>query len=124
MVHKKSSDIFWADAYKRFGGKSVISGDCKIAYKPHEASAFIENGLVAVFPSENWMNLYLHEKAVLLAHYWPIIAAKFQEASAATCWRIPIVGKKGEIILKPVELVQLEIPGAVLETARKARAGG
>jgi hypothetical protein len=38
LLHQKS-DIFWADAYKRFGGKFVISGDCRIAYKPHEAIA-------------------------------------------------------------------------------------
>jgi hypothetical protein len=40
LVNNKASDPFWADVYKRFGGKFVISGDCKIAYKPHEAIAY------------------------------------------------------------------------------------
>jgi len=118
LVHHRSKDIFWADVYKKFGGIFVISGDSKIAYKPHEAIAFVENGLISVFPSENWDGLKLHEKFVLLTYYWPTIEKTFKTAAPGTNWRIPITAKPGEVILKPVNLIQLEIPHAILEKAR------
>lgn len=52
LVPGNTSDPVWADKYKRFGGRIVISGDCRIAYKPHEAIAFIDNGLISFFPDE------------------------------------------------------------------------
>lgn len=121
LVNKRAPDTFWEDEYKRFGGKFVISGDCRIAYKPHEAIAFIDNGLITAFPSENWMDLYQNEKAVLLTYYWPMIATKFREAPEGSCWRIPITGVKGHVVLKPIELVPLEIPTGVLQAARQER---
>jgi hypothetical protein len=53
LVPGKTGDPGWADTYKKFGGKIVLSGDCRIAYKPREAVAFIDNGFVSFFPQGN-----------------------------------------------------------------------
>jgi hypothetical protein len=120
LVAHDSEDIFWADAYKQAGGRYVISGDCKIAYKPHEAIAFVENGLVSVFPSENWAGFKLREKAVPLIYYWPTIENCFKSAKTGTNWRLNIKGTSGHIALGQVDLTRLEIPDHVL-LAAKAR---
>ena len=121
LVAHNAEDTFWADAFKRFGGTFIISGDCKIAYKPHEAIAFIENGLVSVFPSENWAKFKLHEKAVLLVYHWPAIADLFKTAEKGTNWRLNLKGDRENISLKPAEFTRLEIPTHVLEEARARR---
>jgi hypothetical protein len=124
LVHHRSKDVFWADVYKKFGGIFVISGDSKIAYKPHEAIAFVDNGLVSVFPSENWDRLKLHEKCVILFYYWPTIERTFKSAAPGTNWRLPVSARPDDVILKPVSLAQLEIPPAVLAKARSLRPEG
>ena len=94
LVDHRAKDTFWADVYRDSGGVFVISGDSKIAYRPHEAIAFVDNGLVSVFPSENWDTLKLHEKCVLLTYYWPTIAATFRHARPGTNWRLPIIARR------------------------------
>lgn len=46
LVAGPTEDEIWADVFRRNGGRAVISGNAKIAYNPHQASAFIDNGLV------------------------------------------------------------------------------
>ena len=53
-MNADTPDPEWAAKYKRFGGRIVLSGDYKIAYKPHIALAFIDNGLTSFFPYEAW----------------------------------------------------------------------
>jgi hypothetical protein len=118
IVSGPTKDVIWADTYKRYGGKFVLSGDCKIAYKPHEAVAFIDNGLIAVFPSENWTKLRLNTQAVILPHYWPSIAKTFATARDGTCWRLPLSVKDRVVTLNDVALEPLEIPTDVLTEAR------
>lgn len=122
LVAAQTEDPVWADRYKRFGGKIVLSGDCKIAYKPHEAVAFVDNGFISFFPEEIWSGLRLHEKAAHLVYWWPKIVRIAQDAEAGTCWRIPCRGKKGDLKLHDCEMHPLVIPDSTLDKARRRRA--
>jgi hypothetical protein len=119
LVHGRSKDEIWADVFKRFGGRVVISGDSKIAYKPHQAIAFIDNGFVSFFPEEGWNNLRGNERNALLVYAWPTIQEKILESNYGTCWRIPCSVHGDELRLKrSAELQALRIPDHVLDQAR------
>ncbi|MFL1875702.1 hypothetical protein ACIKT0_10965 [Hansschlegelia beijingensis] len=123
LVVAKTKDEIWADAYKRFGGRVVISGDSKIAYRPHQAVAFVDNGFLSFFPSEGWNELKGHQKSAVLINYFPLIEAKVSEGAFGACWRLPNPLHKGELRFRtPALLTKLEIPRDVLERARRQAA--
>jgi hypothetical protein len=118
MVGPRTADTSWADTYKRFRGKLVISGDCRIAYRPHEAVAFIDNGFVSFFPCKGWGKLHGREQAAVLVHQWPHMQALASEKPS--CWRFYFEGKRGNLKLIDEPLKKLEIPDDVLErTSRR-----
>lgn len=122
LVHSTTADETWADTFTRFGGKVVISADPKIAYKPHQALAFIDNGLTAFFPAEAFSHLKPNERSAFLVHAWPAIEEKLKEECAGTCWRISCQVSKSELRLdRPPLLEQLRIPPDVLEKFRQHR---
>lgn len=125
LVEGRTEDEIWADAYKRFGGRVVLSGDARIAYKPHQAIAFIDNGFLSFFPEESWCQMPGPARAATLVHSWPSIARTIQDAPDGSCWRIPCTysRKDGELRLRKSPLDPLRIPEAVLDRARQARAG-
>nr|WP_240950150.1 hypothetical protein [Novosphingobium sp. ERN07] len=116
FVPAKTRDEHWADVYATFNGKIVISGDCKIAYRPHEAVAFIDNGFVCFFPEKGWGQLRGHEQAAILIHQWPRMVQWVRENNAPCCWRFDFAGKSGGIRLSDEPFQRLEIPEEVLET--------
>lgn len=117
LVPNTSSDQVWADAYRRFGGRIVISGDPRIAYRPHQALAFQANGLVSFFPEGNWGQLRGPEKSAFIIYWWPAIEVKAKSAANGTCWRIPCNSKKGDLRLASGDLVPLVVPNEVLKRA-------
>jgi hypothetical protein len=117
-IDGNTPDPRWADIYKQKGGRVVISGDCNIAYKPHLALAFIDNGFVSFFPQGSWASLKAHEQAAILVHSWPKIEEAFRMASAGTCWRIPCVARKGDVRLADAPLTPLIIPDSELKAIR------
>jgi hypothetical protein len=119
LVRGKTKDEIWADVYKRFGGKVVLSGDGKIATKPREAIAFIDNGFLSFFPARSFCHLAANARSAFFVHAWPLIETKISEGLHAGCWRIPCVGKKEEVFLACRPLEPMEIPNAVLEEARR-----
>ena len=121
LVPAATNDSDWADVYRKFGGRLVLSGDPRIAYRPHQAVAFIDNGLISFFPAGAWARLTGTEKASVLVYWWPAISLKAREAEGGTCWRIPCEGKSGDIRLRSKALERLLIPDEVLDEARKAR---
>ena len=125
LVHGRTDDEIWADAYKKFGGKIVISGDARIAYRPHQAVAFIDNGFISFFPSESWSQMPGSAKSALLIHSWPLIEAKISQAKEGSCWRIPCSYSKKdmELKLRNDPLHPLEIPNEVLVKERLRRSG-
>lgn len=121
LVPGATNDSDWADVFKQFGGRLVISGDPRIAYRPHQAIAFLDNRLIAFFPAAAWSRLNGEEKAASLVYWWPMIANTAMEVSEGTCWRIPCDGKRGNVRLRPRALEPLVIPPHILQEARKAR---
>lgn len=120
LVPARTKDVNWADVYKRFRGQLVISGDYRIAYRPHEAVAFIDNGFVCFFPCKGWGTLHGHEQAAILIHQWPHIRTIAAEQPKPGCWRFHFEGKRGGLKLVDQPLTKLEIPDAVLnQTPRR-----
>jgi hypothetical protein len=118
LVPARTKDPTWADVYKRFRGRLVISGDCKIAYRPHEAVAFIDNGFTCFFPCKGWGDLQGHEQASVLVHQWPAMRALAAERPEPACWRFHFGGRRGDLRLLDKPMEKLEIPDDVLENAR------
>jgi PIN like domain len=124
LVAGPTRDEIWADAFKKFGGHVVISGDCKIAYKPHLAIAFIDNGFISFFPEGEWSRLPGHMRDAVIVNSWPRIETTIRTAVAGTLWRIPCGLVKGELRLSAEPLKQLVIPDDVLQEARRKASGG
>lgn len=119
-----TEDEIWADAFKLFGGSIVISGDKKIAQKPHQALAFMQNGFASFFMSRKWSSMRGHLKVAHLAFWWPAIEKKIREGAEGRCFRVPCDERRGKLTLLECELFEMTIPEAVLEQVRKAKASG
>jgi hypothetical protein len=122
LVEGSTRDEIWADVFTKFGGRVVVSGNCKIAYKPHQAIAFIDNGLISFFPEGAWGRLSGHMRDAVLVHAWPRIEEKINAGVNGTCWRIPFRRINDELRLSSEPLKLLEIPHDILEAARKGKA--
>lgn len=118
-----TADIDWADAFSRFGGRIVISGDSHIAYRPNEAVAFIENGFQCFFPGGAFSRLRGHEQAAVIVHAWPSIRAQVQAVPGPGCFRFPCDGERGKVRLVEGPMTPLQIPAAVLKKHATARQG-
>jgi hypothetical protein len=120
IVDKRAKDVMWADVYKRWGGRVIISGDPRIAYRPLEAVAFIDNGFMCFFPGGHWCQLKEHEKMAALVYWWPCIEERIQAIGDGTCWRVPFRKVDGVIQLGREKLEPLTIPPDVLQKARNS----
>jgi hypothetical protein len=123
LVAGRTDDEIWADAYKRTGGHVVISGDTRIAYRPHQAIAFIDNGFLSFFPDPCFCQMPAHARSATFVYAWPAIERKIAEAPPGTCWRIPCSFSKGdgELKLSGEPLWPLAIPDEILDKARAQR---
>jgi hypothetical protein len=117
-----TDDEIWADAFKRFGGSIVISGNKKIGAKPHQALAFIENGFASFFMMGKWSMMKGHLKAAHLAFWWPTIERKVRDGAEGRCYKVPCNETKGKLTLFECDLGEMTIPEAVLAELRKAKA--
>jgi hypothetical protein len=123
LVAAPTEDEIWADILRRYGGRVVLSGNSKIAYKPHQAAAFIDNGLISFFPNGEWNRLKGHMRNAVMIEAWPRIEEKIASESAGSCWRIEFGYSRGELKLSGQPLTKLEIPSNVLDAARRRQAG-
>jgi hypothetical protein len=120
-ISGNTPDPKWADKYKQFGGRIVLSGDTRIAYTPHLALAFIDNGLICFFPAEPYNNLKVHAQVAAFVYWWPKIAEKITTTIGSLdggCWRIPCLARKDDLRLSDKELEPLVIPASVLAAYR------
>lgn len=122
----QTTDEHWADAFKRFGGHVTVSADERIAYTPHKAIAFIDNGFISFFMNSPWQSMRGHLKAAHLVHAWPDIEVMIRGGGTGRCWRVPcnakmIDGRYADLRLTPIQLDPLVIPDDVLEQARQTR---
>jgi hypothetical protein len=117
-IDEKTADPRWADIYKRANGRVVISGDCNIAFRPHQALAFIDNGFVSFFPEGPWAGLQIHEQAAVIVHAWPKIEQTLKTAADGTCWRIPCVARRRDVRLADAPITPLVLPESALKAVR------
>jgi PIN like domain len=112
-------DETWADSFKRFGGEIVLSGDYKIATRPHQALAFIDNGFKCFFPGPEWQKLSILQKISYMSHHWGLLMDEIESVPQGSCWRMEINFRSEHLTLsKPLVLQRLEIPQAVLDQVR------
>lgn len=122
----RDRDEMWADTYKRFGGKIVISGDSKIAVRPHEAVAFIDNGFISFFPPKAFGEMRGHERAAVILHQFPAMLQIIERENTVvrgSCWRFACQGKKGLVRLDNSPIIRVEMPEDVLNTTARRKAG-
>jgi hypothetical protein len=109
-----AEDEFWAVAFKRFGGAVVISGDKNIAKRPHQISAFRENGLISFFMLKTWASMDLTFKAGHTIAWWPRIQSHLAQCRAGDSFWVPMA-------MRTVPFVKVEIPDGVEKKAGAAR---
>ena len=109
-----ADDEVWADAFKRFGGQVVLSGDKNIAKRPHQMIAFQDNDFICFFCDRLWNNQDLTFKVAHLVYWWPRIQEKLADSVPRDCWWVPMG-------IRPLPFRKVEIPAHVLQQARKAR---
>jgi hypothetical protein len=82
-------DDVWAAAFRRFGGRLVITGDKNMARRPHQILAFKESGLVGFFFERKWAEFDLTFRAAHMIMWWPRIQVKFADSNPGDCWWVP-----------------------------------
>lgn len=119
VVASATPDVVWATTWRNAGGRFVVSGDISIARKPHEAAAFIDSGLISIFPDKGWGNLRTHQQAALLVYHWPGIAEQLGGIIVGSCWKLPVDIRGQGLRLRPAPLIPLQVPGEVLDRHRQ-----
>lgn len=114
LVPANTQDEFWADEFRRVGGRITISADRNIAKRPHQILAFQQNELICFFLSSRWSETRLNVKAAHLIYWWPMIEKKIEESSVGDVWQIPAGFTGGD-------MKNLRIPDDAI--ARLAREG-
>lgn len=89
LAPASAADEFWAEAFRRFGGTVVITGDKNIARRPHQMLAFRECGLTCFFIGSTWSSLDLTFKVAHLVRWWPVIRTYIETESPQKSWWVP-----------------------------------
>ncbi|WP_372501998.1 hypothetical protein P7L66_08745 [Tistrella mobilis] len=119
VVASTTPDVLWATTWRDAGGRFVMSGDISIARKPHEAAAFIDSGLISIFPDKGWGSLRIHQQAALLVYHWPGIADQLGGIFDGSCWKLPVDIRGQGLRLRPARLIQLQVPDEILDRHRQ-----
>ena len=118
-------DTMWADTFKRFGGELVLSGDYRIATRPHEALAFIDNGFKSFFPGSEWQKISMLHKSAWILHQWGLLMAELDQIPSGSCWRLGISYRSEHLSLgNTISLKRLEIPKRILDQERARASAG
>ncbi len=114
-------DETWADAFKRFGGKIVLSGDISIGRRPHQHAAFIENKFICFFPVHPFQNLKIHQQLAYFVHNWKLIDDNIDKYKPGTCWKMPVHARGNSLTLSDAEFEQMIVPKEVLNEIKNKR---
>jgi hypothetical protein len=83
-------DPQWMFRFRDEGGIAMISGDHNILQKPVNLVAYIESGLISIWPPPGWPDLKRWGQPALLFRWWPVIKQKIAASSPGNRWRIPM----------------------------------
>jgi hypothetical protein len=109
-----ADDEFWAVAFRRFGGEVVISGDKNIAKRPHQISAFQQNGLISFFMLKTWANQDLTFQAAHTIAWWPRIQAQLAKSREGDTYWVPMA-------IRNVPFVKVVLPDGITKKAAAAK---
>jgi PIN like domain len=81
-------DPEWMFRFRDEGGVAMVSGDHNILQKPINLVAYMESGLVSIWPPPGWPKLKRWGQAALLFRWWPSIKQRILASSSGDRWRI------------------------------------
>jgi hypothetical protein len=97
-----TSDPDWMFRFKDEGGAAMISGDENILKKSINLAAYIESGLISIWPPSQWSNLKFWGQAALLVRWWPTICERLKTSENGDRYRIPLNWAPSIENLKPM----------------------
>jgi PIN like domain len=97
-----TADPDWMFRFKDEGGAAMISGDENILKKSVNLTAYIESGLVSVWPPSKWSDLKFWGQAALLVRWWPTICERVKVSESGDRYRIPLNWSPSIENLKPM----------------------
>jgi PIN like domain len=95
-------DPDWMFRFKDEGGAAMISGDENILKKTVNLAAYIESGLISVWPPSKWSDLKFWGQAALLVRWWPTICERVKTSTSGDRFRIPLSWSPNIENLKPM----------------------
>lgn len=95
-------DPDWMFRFKEDGGAAMVSGDENILRKSVNLTAYIESGLISVWPPSKWSDLKFWGQAALLVRWWPAICNRIKSAESGDRYRIPLSWTPSLENLKPM----------------------
>ncbi len=98
-----SPDPEWMFRFAQEGGDAMISGDHNILQKPVNLVAYVESGLISVWPPSGWPNLKRFGQAAFVIRWWPVIKMKIGASGRGDRWRLPIQWTPDVEAMKPVK---------------------
>lgn len=119
LVPANSQDEFWAQEFRKVGGRVVISADVHIARRPHQILAFQNNELTCFFMQPPWSVQRLNVKVAHLIYWWPTIEAKIDESRVGDVWQVPHTFKISD--MKSLRIPDEAVARIERENAERAR---
>jgi len=84
------ADPDWMFRFRDEGELAMISGDHNILQKPVNLVAYIESGLISIWPPAGWQQLKRWGQPALLFRWWPVIKQKIAASTSGDRWRLPL----------------------------------
>ncbi|MBM2715332.1 hypothetical protein JQK88_29820 [Mesorhizobium caraganae] len=84
------ADPDWMFKFAAEGGVAMISGDHNILQKPENLIAYIESGLISIWPSHGWPELKRFGKAALTIRWWITTKQRILTSQKGDGWRLPM----------------------------------
>lgn len=95
-------DPDWMFRFREDGGNAMVSGDENILKNNVNLTAYVESGLISVWPPSKWSDLKFWGQAALLVRWWPAICGRITSASRGERYRIPLSWTPSVENLKPM----------------------
>jgi len=86
----KTPDPDWLRKFAENDGDAIVSGDPHILQHWPNLVAYLECGLIAIFPPAEFGQISGYGKAAFLIRWWPAIIEKIKTSAPGTAWRPPM----------------------------------
>jgi hypothetical protein len=86
----KTPDPSWLNKFADNDGDAIVSGDPHIIQHWPNLVAYLESGLIAIFPPPEFLKLSGYGRAAFLIRWWPTIVEKIKMSERGRAWRPPM----------------------------------